>query len=383
MSTTLPARMPAIDGLRGIAILLVMVFHYEVRDWPWRSGIAWPAWAVIREGWLGVDLFFVISGFLITGILHDSRGDPRYFRTFYMRRTLRIFPVYYAYLAGMFLVLPILPRVGDWVGTTPANVQLWFWTYTSNILIGWKGFGASPAFLNHLWSLAVEEQFYLLWPLVVLMAGRRALMAICVACIAGALAFRVGLKIADVPWIANFVLTPARIDSLAAGALVALVAREPGGWALLQRWALPATGVGLVAFVALFHWRGLVDVSDNAMRTIGLTVVAFFFAGIIASAATARAGGSLCRALTNPVLAQVGKYSYAMYVFHFAVRMALDALGLSLAMLQDVLGTQAGAHFAYVAANVLATFLVAAASWRWIESPFLRLKTRFAYGSAR
>ena len=193
--------------LRAIAILLVMVFHYEVRDWPWRSGVAWPLWAVIREGWLGVDLFFVLSGFLITGILLDTRGLPGYFRNFYARRTLRIFPVYYGYLVAVFVLLP--PVVSS-VAATPAGVQWWFWTYASNLPLGVEGWRFSPGFVSHFWSLAIEEQFYLVWPAIVLFARRRTLAWTCVACIAGALAFRLHALSAMPDPVGGYVLTVPR-----------------------------------------------------------------------------------------------------------------------------------------------------------------------------
>lgn len=378
-TTALPPRMPALDGLRAIAVLLVMFHHYEVRDWPWRTGLAWPAWAVFREGWVGVDLFFVISGFLITGILHDTKGEHGFFRTFYARRTLRIFPIYYAYLLAMFVALPLLPHVSPWQAPVPASVQAWSWTYTSNILIGLHGFGASPVYVNHFWSLAVEEQFYLLWPALVFVSTRRQMIGICVGAIAVALAFRAGLKLADASWMANFALTPARIDSLALGALVALVARGPRGAELLARHARALALAGLVAFVALFQWRGLVGPDDNALRTVGYTVVAFFFAGVVAVAATARPGTLAWRLLTGRVLRQVGKYSYAMYVLHFAVRGALDLMGFSLPGLVTSLGSVAAAHAVHLLANTLATFGAAALSWHLLEGPILRLKERFPY----
>jgi len=235
--------LPTLDGLRGIAILLVTLFHYEVREWPWRAGFAAPLWTVVREGWLGVDLFFVLSGFLITGILVDTKSNQGYFRNFYARRTLRIFPLYFAYLAAVFLILPVLPRIAAWQAETPFDTQLWFWSYLCNLVISLRGWGASPQLVSDTWSLAVEEQFYLIWPAVVLLSSRRTLVGICLACIVGAIAFRTGLRLAHVPWVANVVLTPARMDSLTMGALVALAVRGPSGLARVARFC-PAGGCG-------------------------------------------------------------------------------------------------------------------------------------------
>ena len=372
-----PARLPPLDGLRGIAILLVMLYHYEARYYPWRSGLGEPLWAVMREGWLGVDLFFVLSGFLITGILYDSKPDPGYFRNFYARRTLRIFPLYYAYLIAVFLIGPALPHIAVWQTGTAFEVQVWFWSYLSNLLIGVRGWAASPNLVAHFWSLAVEEQFYLVWPAVVLFSGRRTLVWICLACVAGALALRTGLRLGHVPWVANYVLTPARVDSLAMGALVALAVRGAGGLARVARFARPFAIVMAIVFFALFHWRGLVDAEDEVIGTAGLTVCALLFAGCIAVAVTERPGSLVYRALTIRALTMVGKFSYAMYVLHVAARRAMDELGFSLAALDAIIGWSPAAHAVHILANVLVTFGLAALSWHILEAPFLQLKNRF------
>ena len=147
------SHIPALDGLRGIAVLTVMWLHFVFLV-P-RTGGERLFWNLSETGWIGVDLFFVLSGFLITGILYDAKGGPHYFRNFYMRRSLRIFPLYYAFLILIFAVMPLLRASGaDHVGK-----QLWMWTYLSNVLfarVGWEGM---PAHTTHLWSLAIEEQF--------------------------------------------------------------------------------------------------------------------------------------------------------------------------------------------------------------------------------
>ena len=154
---------PALDGLRGAAILLVLLHHLINGDLPVHSLVGRTAFAIPRCGWAGVDLFFVLSGFLITGILLDQRGLPGYFRVFYARRALRIFPLYYGVLIIVFAILPHIrafPQDGlRWLRPE----QIWFWTYTSNIRSAATGtiFNAPYLMLNHFWSLAIEEQFYL------------------------------------------------------------------------------------------------------------------------------------------------------------------------------------------------------------------------------
>jgi peptidoglycan/LPS O-acetylase OafA/YrhL len=159
---------PALDGVRGLAALLVMIFHFGRAEVPGRGAAAVGFFA--QFGWGGVDLFFVLSGFLICGILLDTRDRPGFLRTFYTRRALRIFPLYFAFLAAyIFVIAPRLPGASD------IEVrQRWLWLYVSNFDVaahGWYSGGGSHA--NHLWSLAIEEQFYLLAPFAVLALSRR------------------------------------------------------------------------------------------------------------------------------------------------------------------------------------------------------------------
>src|SRR5438445_1418758 len=188
---------------------------------------------ISRTGWIGVDRFFVLSGFLITGILYDAKESNHYFRNFYVRRVLRIFPLYYGALIIFLVVLPWL-RPGNPAVQSMTRDAVWYWTYLSNVRIAHNGgdFGA----IGHFWSLAIEEQFYLIWPVVVLALRRRQLQACCLACVIGALFVRVGLNVAGNET-AAFVLTPARIDALAVGAYLALSARGPAGLNPTSRWA--------------------------------------------------------------------------------------------------------------------------------------------------
>ena len=194
---SLPKHILALDGLRGMAILGVILFHAAVEYAP--STLSGKALgAVFNVGWGGVDLFFVLSGFLITGILLETRGTAGFFRNFYARRTLRIFPLYYGVLFVIFVVLPHY-RPFDTPGLqTIARNQGWFWTYLTNFgfIVHGSVFGNSDwLLLNHFWSLAVEEQFYLVWPLLVYLLSGRSLRVICVFLFVEALFLRSGLAV--------------------------------------------------------------------------------------------------------------------------------------------------------------------------------------------
>src|SRR5262245_43040855 len=155
----LRGHMPALDGVRGLAVLMVLVFHFVGNMMP-ANGVERAIVGVTSYGSYGVELFFVLSGFLITGILYDAHNKPHYFRNFYMRRLLRIFPLYYGVLALVFIVAPLIPLLRGPALDYLVDRQAWAWLYTVNVYIAREG-DWSFSYLDHFWSLAVEEHFYL------------------------------------------------------------------------------------------------------------------------------------------------------------------------------------------------------------------------------
>jgi peptidoglycan/LPS O-acetylase OafA/YrhL len=373
--------LPALDGLRGIAILGVMVFHFFLF-----SGIEPKSWfedfifSCGEVGWCGVDLFFVLSGFLITGILFDTRNRSGALKTFYWRRALRIFPLYYGFLALRFFVLPRLAPASHplWI---PLGRQLWQWSYLSNIQIAVRGWEGLPYDLQHFWSLAIEEQFYLIWPWLVFSLSRRALLRICAATVVGALLLRVVLDGRGL-WLPSYVLTSTRLDPLAVGAALALIWRQPGDSAVAARWSRPVLIVAGASLALMFVLRRGLRFQDPIVGTLGFSLLAILFGALLfmslSAPATGRAMGRTRRVLTSAPLRFLGKYSYALYVFHQPIAWRLSALGLGAVLIPKVGGRlPAVACFAAVA---LALSLVAAlASWNLWEKYFLKLKRRFAY----
>jgi peptidoglycan/LPS O-acetylase OafA/YrhL len=223
---------PALDGVRGIAVLLVLANHFLARGDPNRGLVAIP-FKLAQAGRTGVDLFFVLSGFLITSILWETRGNSRYFTAFYARRTLRIFPLYYGCLI---VVLVVLPLFG--VFRTPEiqpilDNQSYLWFYASNfcpvrLSMGWLHLG-------HFWSLAIEEQFYLFWPLILSRLSRQGCIRVAIAAILVSLLSRGALQalaavdkdLAPMAARATFAWTFCRFDGLATGALIALWSTAP------------------------------------------------------------------------------------------------------------------------------------------------------------
>jgi peptidoglycan/LPS O-acetylase OafA/YrhL len=367
---------PALDGVRGLAILLVMLLHFSAygHELP-RSGLLVDQlyYRVAAAGWIGVDLFFVLSGFLITGILYDAKGSPHYFRNFYIRRTLRIFPLYYG---ALILFLVILPRLWpDHSGLRSMQSDgAWYWTYLSNVKIatdGWPQFGA----IGHFWSLAVEEQFYLLWPLVVLAFSRRQLQMICLICLVVAVAARVVLNArGNNP--AAFVFTPARMDALAAGAYVALAARGTEGLRRLARFALPAAALMVVLAMVIFTIRNGFAAYDPVVSTIGHTIIALLFAAVLVLVLTLSRKTLLVRVFDSRPLRFFGRYSYGIYVFHHPLLFLFSGV-VPLALVPTLLGSQLLRQAVFIVIATAATTVLALLSWHLVEKRFLMLKAHF------
>jgi peptidoglycan/LPS O-acetylase OafA/YrhL len=368
----LGAHLPALDGLRGIAILSVMFSHFILFVPAEGSVVGRVIVKLAHTGWAGVDLFFVLSGFLITGILADSRGKESYFRTFYMRRTLRIFPLYYAFLLLAFVVLPLI-HFGD--ETPPASNAPWFVLYAANLFVARDGSFANAGGLGHLWSLAVEEQFYLVWPLVIYFLPPRAAERAAVAAFFIALAVRCGMVLTHTSTTAMFVLLPARFDALAAGGFIALRARNAGGVLGLVRPARVVLVLALAAIVAITATAHADIRFENPWRAAVLySLLALFFGALLVLAIAAQERALLGRALTSRVLSIFGRYSYGLYVLHGLAPPLLALLGLYAAGLTSVAGA-----LGFAAAAMAIAFAFAFVSFHAFEQRMLGLKRLFPY----
>jgi peptidoglycan/LPS O-acetylase OafA/YrhL len=373
------AHIRALDGLRGLAIILVMLSHFTYFD-----GMS-PVVTVDRMvrtiayvGWVGVDLFFVLSGFLITGILYDSKGGGHYFRNFFARRVLRIFPVYYLCLV-IFLIL--LPRLfPDHLGLQALRKDgFWYWTYLANYPIARVGFPPFPV-LGHFWSLAIEEQFYLVWPAVVLLSTRSDLIRICRLCIVGAFVVRVAFVLGGYGE-AAYVLTPARMDSLAVGAFLALEARGQGGLKRIARLAWPTTiGIGAI-LVAVFLWRRGFAPWDPIVKTIGHTLLAFFFGAVLVLTLVSSPRTVIGRIFESSQLSFFGRYSYALYAYHAPILFFRMGRFLPLDSIPTVYGSLLLKKLVFVISATLVSVALALISWHLYEKQFLKLKRFFPYQS--
>ncbi len=366
-------RIPELDGLRGLAALLVVAYHFVPEEAPGALSV----WKWAHFGWVGVDLFFVLSGFLITRILLRSRGTPHYFRNFYARRTLRIFPLYYGVLLVTLVVIPSTVRIAGLDGVRAH--QAWLWLYASNFGtivrgIEWHGF-------SHFWSLAVEEHFYLVWPALVLWLNPRGLARACVGLVAGAFLTRVLILAFGGGTHACYFLTPCRIDTLATGALLALAVCHREATQAVGRLAPWVAPIALGLIVVMLAVRGDPTYETTPVAAFGFTLLALFWGSVLALALTSRPDAVLPRVFRSGTLCFFGKYSYSLYVFNRLLTAPVGALAPP-AVLSAYLGPDLGI-VAHLAVGVVLNVAIAVASWHLFEVHFLRLKRYFVPRPAR
>lgn len=361
-----------LDGLRGFAIVLVMLFHMRFVPPVGSLALLWSS--LCARGGLGVDVFFVLSGFLITGILVDALPRPHYFRNFYGRRALRIFPLYYAVLAFAFV---ILPRIAPFTVARYEEVNrdsLWYWLHLSNFAIARRG-----AFVHGIvdvsWSLSIEEQFYLVWPAVVRSVSTVRLRSLCVCLVLVSVVSRALLTLLNTSPVAIYTLTFCRFDGLAIGALVALLIRGRSPSAIRALWVRGLLVAGALCFLLVLPLEGSIAKVLEASGS-HLTVCVLTSCAILAALSTPNA--FFIRPFRWRALRLFGRYSYALYLFHYPISAALRDYVLTPSRMPTVLGSSLpSVVFFYLVAGG-ASLVAAMLSWHLYEQRFLRLKRLFA-----
>lgn len=384
-------RVPALDGLRGLAVLFIMLFHFGTA-----SGFEADTYAakkiigVFCNLWSGVDIFFALSGFLITGILLREKQTPGYFSRFYIRRSLRIFPLYYAALIVIFILLPALhlPALDNPGIQRLQDAQAWMWAYSQDFAITYYNndfFDPDPLWVGHFWSLGVEEHFYLVWPLIVYLCTRRGLLLTSAFLIVAAPIVRFTMMHYDMDPAAVYTFTFSRMDEFAIGGLLAMLVRErePAEMMRWARWAAGATVLYLVVCViklkAPFYWTNPEALGFGfSFLALGSTALIVF--AISPQNTVIKAG------LQLGWLRFLGKYSYGAYVLHTPLQQtfmhlfgphrieALAApLGHTSAQLVGLLG--------FIGLAIALTMLLALIVYRIIEMPFNQLKRHFEYST--
>jgi len=319
-------------------------------------------------GWIGVDLFFVLSGYLITGILSDTRDSDTRARSFYVRRALRIFPLYYAVLFALFVIAPAVHPISWAQYHALVPEQVWYWTYLADWIMA---FAHPPTvtLLGHFWTLSIEEQFYWVWPLVIWALSRRAAMRLCAGMLAVATVLRVYLVL-HYPLVLNpsldvafeYLFLPTRIDGLVVGSLLALTLRGPDGVAAAVRWVRPAAIASVVALIVLVAWRRSASHDDPWIIMIGYPALAVAFGGMVLYAVVRRSV-----VLELGVLRTLGKYSYGLYVLHVPIATVAR-------LTFQIPDANVGAGRRFTAIVLPVVFAAAFLSYHLFEKQFLRLK---------
>jgi peptidoglycan/LPS O-acetylase OafA/YrhL len=355
---------PELDGLRGISILLVMLHHF------WKAPRGGWVDHLVHTGWVGVDLFFVISGFLIAGILLDTKGEPRFFRSFYARRVLRIFPLYYVFIAAAFVVIP-LAQGGSYAGTAfvrESGSPVWYALYLGNVREAIVG--VEPAYiLAPLWSLSIEEQFYVIFPMMVAFLGRIRLRRVLWSLVVVAPLVRFAFLLAApgnerIQYLATF----SRMDVLALGCMLASLVREGAPLVSPRQSSILATCL-LTFAVSIFALGGL-DRTQPFCRVAGYSIVGFSAASVVLWTLLHRGGPETALLRWRP-LCYLGKICYGVYLLQRPAEIVLLKVAGRLGYSLDEAATSV------VALKCAAAVLVAMLSWHLFEKRLLRFKKLF------
>ena len=374
-AATSPARAerfyrPELDALRFFAFLGVFVFHAAPRTMEFYNAAGYPRWLssllipIFGAGAYGVDLFFALSAYLITSLLLRERSATGALdlRGFYLRRILRIWPLYLAFVAFAAITAKVLPGQ-----VLPMKYVVGYSLLAGNWIYAFYGLPAS--FATPLWTVSIEEQFYLAWPLALRKASVRTMAAMALGLLAIANAWRVWLAVTAAPVERIEYNTFTRLDPIAFGILIALFGHKLPSFSRLQRAAMLCCGV--VTWIAVYAFT---VTSPTLKYTTWQMAVGHPFTALASAAVLLSVLGSQHGFLRNKTLLYLGKISYGLYVLHeFAHFCAMRLV-------------HASTPFMVVAQSIVGlalTMLLAAASYRWLESPFLRLKERFAHVQSR
>ncbi len=369
-----PCRVPELDGLRGLAILAVLLHTFSPLQ-----GHEFPVKEfklALDLGWVGVQLFFVLSGFLISGILLDSQGSPGYLRNFLARRALRIFPLYYGVLIMAFLVLPaVSPTVASW--RSAFGHEAWLWTYLANwVQADWTN--TRP--FAHFWSLCVEEQFYLLWPLLLWRMRPVRVIQTCAFLMLAAPLIRALMIWHGADPEAVYMITVCRMDALAAGAAGAALVRLPGGsQGCVDRMASVRWLVcgALVAVALMSH---VYERLHPVTQVVGYSLFSLAFAVLVLDCVRHDgSAGTWRRPLRMTLLGSVGRYSYAMYIFGPLLEKTLGAHILARGF--EGASQHLVPGLGYCLLMVMLTYGCGWLSFRLYERHFLALKAHFTPSS--
>lgn len=357
--------LPELDGLRGLAIGLVLLFHL------------FPFLPFSRIGWIGVDLFFVLSGFLISGILQDSLNKRRYWFSFFIRRALRIFPLYYfilllyvglSYISADFAALPVVSF--DYF----KDNQVWYWTYLSNIKMFIEGRWLPPIVFNPLWSLSIEEQFYLLWPLVIYLFRNKKLLYFIFFLLSVVIAIRVHMVVREASSLSIYVFTFARLDAILLGSMVSVFIRNEKLRALLEKYNDYFLIGSVILILGIAISFRTFSAYQFVIQSVGYTIIAVFFCCILILVLNKNKNFILDLFFKSKPMIFLGKYSYALYLFHWPLYRLLRE---PVQKLCKEAGVQIAANIFTSLVILSLTCLASLITWNLFEKRFIQLKSKF------
>lgn len=342
------------DGWRGVGICFVVLAHY------------FPTYFI--GSWVFMEMFFVMSGFLITGILMDTKLKPAYFRNFIGRRIVRVFPLYYLCLMILFFIIP-----NSWIDLSYyREKQAWFWLYAENWLYSLEGWPNVKA-LHHFWSLAIEEQFYIVWPLVVWFFSSKNLLRFCIFTFLFSILFRnTGMYFKFVmPF--PYVATLGRMDGIVLGSMIAILLRTDRSF--LEKYTYPITVISAILSVTAFITAGTMKFENTIHFRVNYTLVDVFFAGMITMTMCDDRLLSLKKILNQPVIKQIGVTSYCLYIFHYPIQNIIQTNFQD--YLENILDSEVAGKLVCLLIALSITIPVVYFVHKKVELPFWKLRKYF------
>jgi peptidoglycan/LPS O-acetylase OafA/YrhL len=356
-------RIPQLDGIRGIAIVSVLIWHYfNQQVHPVDNNLVAYLKLATNLTWSGVDLFFVLSGFLIGGILFDNRASPNYYKAFYIRRVCRIFPLYFLTVFTFLTLSRLASPSFDWLFANP--LPAWsYLTFTQNYQMGTSGFG--PHWLGITWSLAVEEQFYLVLPLLLRFLQRKVVIPVLLLLILSGPLARLMVEGSG-----SYVYAFCRSDSLIVGVLLAWLYRQAAFFSVVRRHRLTCWGL----FACMIALTGVITVGAYEMGGVFNHFWLAMVYGTLLLLSVSYPESWLARMLAHRYVVWLGVRSYCIYLVHQVMSGLMH--GAFFGAPPQISNIY---EFAATSAALVGTLIFAGISFRYFEAPFLAFGHKFRY----